>query len=419
MNKQSKYDIIVVGGGFAGVAAAAAAASLKKSVLLIEKSSFLGGAACNCYVNPFMPYHIKINGKNKHIAAGLFDEILDRLDRMGGLHKNKVTFNEEVLKIALDRMMNDYGVNVLFHSLITEVEKSDTHINSVTVAGKSGFLKFEADYFIDATGDANLASLAGCPYVLGRESDNLCQPMTLCFRISNVDVAKAFENSEKINALYKKFRNEGKIKNPREDVLKFGHFAHGVLHLNSTRIIKKSPIDVFDLSKAEIEAREQMWELFNFLKNNCEGFEDCTLLSSAPEIGIRESRKIKGKYTITADDVKNCTKFADSIAACNYDIDIHNPDGSGTSHYFFKEGTYYTIPYRSLIPENTDNLLAAGRCISATHEAQASLRIMPIVCCIGHAAGTAAAVAHGTHCDVSSADIKLIQKILKENGAFF
>lgn len=419
MERKMKYDIIVAGGGFSGAAAAAAAASCGKDVLLIEKSSFLGGAACNCYVNPFMPYHIKKDGENKHIAAGLFDEILNRLDNMGGLHQNKVTFNEEILKIALDRMMQDYGVNVLFHSFVTDVKKDGTCIKSVTTAGKSGFLTFEADLFIDATGDAEIAALADCPYVLGRESDNLCQPMTLCFRISNVDVAKAFENSEKINTLYRKFRDEGKIKNPREDVLKFGHFSHGVLHLNSTRIIKKSPVDVFDLSAAEIEAREQMWELYGFLKDNCEGFENCTLLSSAPEIGIRESRKIKGRYTLTADDIKNCTKFDDAVAACNYDIDIHNPDGSGTSHYYFKEGTYYTIPYRALVPENADNLLVAGRCISATHEAQASFRIMPVVCCIGQAAGTAAAVACDSGCSSADVDIKKIQAILKENGAFF
>lgn len=419
MTHNTKFDIIVAGGGWAGVAAAAAAAKHGKNVLLTEKSAFLGGAACNCYVNPFMPYHIRIDGETKNLSDGIFTEILERLDKMGGLHSNKVTFNEEVLKIALDRMMKDYGVTVLFHSFVTDVEKDGTMLKSITVGGKSGKLTFYADYFIDATGDADLAALSGCPYLLGREEDNLCQPMTLCFRMSNVDVEKAFNHSKETNDLYKKFQNEGKIKNPREDVLKFGHFADGVMHLNSTRIIKRSPVDVFDLSAAEAEAREQMWELFTFLKENCPGFENSFLLSSAPEIGIRESRKIRGKYTLTSEDAKNCTKFDDAIAACNYDIDIHNPDGIGTSHYFFKAGTYYTIPYRALLPENADNLIVAGRCISATHEAQASLRIMPVVCCIGQAAGIAAAVAAEENCNAENADIKKIQKILKEDGAFF
>lgn len=418
MTHKTKFDVIVVGGGWAGTAAAATAAKCGKDVLLLEKSAFLGGAAANCYVNPFMPYHINIDGKTKNISDGIFTEILDRLDEMGGLHSNKVTFNEEILKIALDRMMKDYGVTVLFHSFVTDVEKDGATIKSVTTQGKSGALTFYGDIFVDATGDADIAAMAGCPFVLGREEDNLCQPMTLCFRMSNVDVEKAFNHSKDINDLYNKFRSEGKIKNPREDVLKFGHFADGVMHFNSTRIIKRSPVDVFDLSIAEAEAREQMWELYTFLKEHCPGFENSFLLSSAPEIGIRESRKIRGKYTLTSEDAKNCTKFDDAIAACNYDIDIHNPDGSGTSHYFFEQGTYYTIPYRSLLPESTDNLLVAGRCISATHEAQASLRIMPVACCIGQAAGTAAAVAVDANCSAENADIKIIQKILKENGAF-
>lgn len=143
--------------------------------------------------------------------------------------------------------------------------------------------------------------------------------------MSGVDVDLAFKNTEKINALYRKFREDGKIKNPREDVLKFKYIADGVLHLNSTRIVKRSPFDLYDLSFAEREARRQMFELYTFLKENCEGFENSTLLSSAPEIGVRESRMIDGVYTLTVTDLKDCVHFEDGIAACNYDIDIHNP----------------------------------------------------------------------------------------------
>lgn len=414
-----KYDVIVVGGGWAGVAAAVSAAELGKSVLLIDKNGFLGGAACNCLVNPFMPYHITIDGKKEYIAAGLFPKILNRLDELGGLHENRITFNEEILKLVFDRMMEEYGVTVLLHSMLIGVEKDENVIKSITVYGKSGAITLEADYFIDASGDADLAALADCPYTIGRDGDNLCQPMTLCFRLSGVDYDKAVKNKKKANELYAQFRSEGKIKNPRENILTMRHMVDGVMHFNSTRIIKKSPLNVFDLSIAEKEAREQMWELYNFLKNNCEGFENSVLLSSASEIGVRESRMIKGKYVLTEDDIKNCTKFDDAIAACNYEIDIHSPDGSGTTLYYFKEGTYYNIPYRCLQTENIDNLLVAGRCISATHEAQSSLRIMPTCCCIGQAAGTAIAVASDAHCSVYDADTKKIQSILKENGAFF
>ena len=196
------------------------------------------------------------------------------------------------------------------------------------------------------------------------------------------------------------------------------HMANDILHLNSTRVIRKSPVNAFDLSDAEREAREQVFELYTLLKENCEGFENAVLLASGPEIGVRESRMIDGLYMLTADDLKACTKFEDGIAACNYDIDIHNPDGSGTSHYYFAEGTYYTVPYRCLVPRKADNLLVAGRCISGTHEAQASYRIMPVCCTLGEAAGTAAAIALENGGSAAGVDTEKLRNLLKQNGAF-
>lgn len=414
-----KYDLITVGGGFSGVAASVAAARMGLRVLLIEKSGYLGGAACNCYVNPFMPYHVKIDGKQRMISDGIFSEILDRLEALNGLDRKTKTFSEEILKLVFDALTEENGIDVVFHSYLTGVEKEGEKLLKIKTAGKSGEQSFEADYFIDATGDGDLSVLAGCPYVLGREPDHLCQPMTLCFRISGVDTEAVWGMGAQIDEKYKQFREEGKIKNPREDVLKFRHVADGVVHFNSTRIVKKCPVDVFDLSYAEREARKQMYELYTFLKENFEPFKNSVLLASAPEIGVRESRMIQGEYVLNVEDLKNCTKFEDAIAASNYDIDIHNPEGSGTSHYYFEDGQYYTIPYRCLQPKGAENLLTAGRCISSTHEAQASYRIMPVCCSLGQAAGTAAALACKQKIGVKMVDVKQLQKILKENGAFF
>ena len=133
------------------------------------------------------------------------------------------------------------------------------------------------------------------------------------------------------------------------------------------------------------------------------------------QIGVRESRMIDGEYTLTKEDLLACARFDDSIAVCNYDIDIHSPDGSGTSHYYFPKGEYYTIPYRCLIPKNAENLLVAGRCVSATHDAQASLRIMPTCATLGDAAGIAASIA--SNGNVRSVDTNELRKILKEKGA--
>lgn len=418
----NKYDLIVAGGGFTGVAAAVSAARQGVKVLLIEKSAFLGGAACNCYVNPFMNWVTEKDGERLAVSDGIFTEMVDRMRDIGAFLDSTLlsarTFNEELLKLMMDRMTAEAGVEVLFHSFVSHVEKEGERIVSVTTTGKSGEHTFFADYFIDATGDADIADMAGCPTHLGRE-DNLCQPMTLCFRLSGVEVDKVRGVQEEMNRLYNQFQAEGKIKNPHENVLWFKHTSDGVLHLNSTRVIKLNPVDVFDLSKAERQAREQMYELYQFLKNNLEPFRNCRLLSSAPEIGIRESRMIVGEYVLDTPEMKACTQFDDSIAACRYDIDIHSPDGSGTSHYFFEKGTYYTIPYRCLVPKNADNLLVAGRCISSTHEAQASYRIMPVCATLGQAAGCAVAIAKQNGVNVmKNVDVPKLQDLLKKEHAF-
>lgn len=417
-----KYDLVVIGGGFAGTAAAVSGARAGLSVLLVEKSNCLGGAAVNCLVNPFMPNSAKIteNGisKNYPLSQGIFSEILDNLRKIGAAAPGLApAFKEEYLKIILNRMVIESKAELLFHSYLLDVKKDGDEIKSVTVVNKSGRQEIFSDYFIDATGDADLAVLCDCPYRLGREGDHLCQPMTLCFRVDHVDMEKYQKARPVINDLYKAMQKQGKIKNTREDVLIFHTMSEGILHFNSTRIVKLNPTDAFDLTKAEIQAREQVLELFTFMKENVDGFQDSDLLMTAPEIGVRESRMIDGEYLLTGDDLVACTKFEDSIALGNYDIDIHNPEGSGTSHYYFPEGQYYTVPYRSLLPKKVTNLLVAGRCISATHEAQASIRIMPIVCCIGEAAGAAAGVAAKDGTDIKNVNIKKLQEQLQKQGA--
>ena len=413
-----KYNLVVVGGGFAGVAAAIAAARRGLSVLLLDKSNCLGGAASNCLVQPFMFFATIENGKRKELCGGIFREIGNELkkDNKFQTRGNDTLFHDEYLKLLLNRMVLEAGVELLFHANAIETERIGNKITAVTVADKSQKHKIFADYFIDATGDANLAYMSGCPFRLGRDEDSLCQPMTLCFRLANVDDDKM--NRSEINKLYKEKKKAGEIKNPRENVLIFNTLMKGVVHFNTTRIVKLNPTDIFDVTRAEIEAREQMYEIFNFLKDNFSCFKDAEIVSSAPEIGIRESRMIDGEYILTGEDLKKLTKFPDAIAIGNYDMDIHNPEGAGTSHYFFKDGEYYTIPYRCLVPKDMENMLVAGRCISVDHYAQSSIRIMPIVCCIGEAAGTAAAEAYESGSGVSEIDIEKLRSDLRNNGAY-
>ena len=411
-----KYDVIVIGGGFAGVAAAIAAAREGSKVLIIEKGNSFGGAAVNSLVNPFMPNSTKVNGKIIEFSQGLFTIIWDKLKERRAM--SGLSFLEEELKQILNEMLIEANVDILFHAFIYAVEKEENKIKSISAVTKGGTIKCEADYFIDATGDAMVAYLSGCQTLMGREKDNLCQPMTLCFRLGNVDVNKFFASKPRLDVEYKKAFERGELINPRENILVFTTPISNVLHFNTTRVVKMNPTDAEETTKAEIIARKQVFEVYEFMKKHADGLENSFLMATASEIGVRESRKIVGEYVLTQDDCKNCVKFDDAIAACNYDIDIHNPEGSGTSHYYFPEGEFYTIPYRSLIPKNADNLLVAGRCISSDHEAQASYRIMPTVCTIGEAAGTAIGLAVKSKTIVKNVNIKELQKRLVENGAF-
>ena len=340
---EKTWDLIVVGGGLAGVAAAVSARRQGLEVLLIEKAGFLGGAPGTNLINPFMHYTTTVDGKRFELSRGFFTELRVLLKKVGGYRDGSEFIHEEGVKLALDRLVMKEGVRPLFHAVLCGIEKDGETITAVRVTTKAGMLTFRGRCFIDATGDADLAVLAGCPYHLGRP-DGLCQPMTLCFRIGNVDIPTYQKNRPAMQEKYKQFRAEGKIKNPREDILVCLTLVEGVLHFNATRVVRHDPTDPFDVTEAEMIAREQMFELYYFLKDNCPGFENSQLLYSASEIGVRESRMIDGEYLLTEYDLRDCVKFDDAIAAGNYDIDIHNPEGTGTSHYFFPAGSWYTIP---------------------------------------------------------------------------
>ncbi|MDD6735930.1 MAG: FAD-dependent oxidoreductase [Clostridiales bacterium] len=402
-----KYNLIVVGGGLAGVAAAVSAAREGLSVLLIEKFGCLGGAMTNSLVYPFMPYSTK---SGKLLSDGIFTEMLER--------KKKYSDSSwESYKCVFDDMVTEAGVDVLFHSTVFEANTEHRLIKSVSVATKSGIMEFEADFFIDCSGDGELIAMTNCDYQLGRESDGLSQPMTTCFRVCGVDVELFNSERTMLQERYEKYQEENKIINPREDILVFCGYGKGVLHFNTTRVVKHNPVDPVEVSKAEMLARKQVMEMMDFLKENSKAFSDATLISVASHIGVRESRKLKGVHILTADELFNFVDFEDTIALGNYPIDIHNPAGKGTTIIHIEDNKYYRIPYRSLLPKEYDNMLVAGRCLSATHEAQSSVRIMPICACLGEAAGVAAAIAYKTNKNAHTVDITDLRSKLIENGA--
>lgn len=423
------YDVIVVGGGPAGVCAAVAAARLGQKVLVVEASNALGGAINTMQVLPFMEYFTPVSRKPEPVTLvrGLFEEIVKRHHAMVRelegddphyLVEPAFLYNDEYMKIILARMVLKSGAEVLYHAKLIDCVAEGTTVKSITVAAKSDVLTLTAERFIDCTGDAELAYKAGFPTRLGREGDHLCQPMTLCFRVSNIDVPTFYANLSATQKKYKELQAAGEIKNPRENVLVFHTVSPGILHFNTTRVVKRNPVDPVDITLAEIEAREQVYEMFRFLRQHAKGCEKAILNSSASHIGVRESRMIDGEYILTRDDLMSFTKFDDGIAACNYDIDIHNPEGSGTSHFYFPDWEYYTIPYRSLVPKNSQNLLVAGRCISSDHDAQASYRVIPYAAALGEAAGVAAAISLQDGTSVKDVNVEALLAQLRKQGAF-
>ncbi len=410
-----KYDLVVLGGGLSGVAAAVRASQMGLKTILIEQSGALGGAINNNLVFPFMNYFTNVNNERILLSGGIFTQMRNEADKYReGRSPN--TFSPEGFKIALDDLCEEANVSVLFHAKMFAVKTENKKITSVDIATKSGVMTVYADNFIDCTGDGDLFFLAGCDYQLGRIEDNLCQPMTTCFRVSNVNIEQFKKDADFLQKKYKELQKKGEILNPREDILYFYHVGEGVIHFNTTRIIKLDPTNTFDLSVAEKQARKQVWEMFDFLKKYSSAFEKSTVISVAPDIGVRESRMLKGTYILTAEDIVATKKFSDRIALGNYDIDIHSPDGAGTSHYYFKAGEYYTIPYRCLVPEEFDNLLVAGRCVSATHEAQASIRIMPICATMGEAAGIAAGVMVRENATNKTVNVENVQNEIRNFG---
>lgn len=404
-----KYDLIVVGGGVSGVAAAVSAAREGLSVLLLEKFGSLGGAMSNSLVFPFMR-HVVRGDSGKVTSAGIFAEMKARREKYKDL-------SWETYKFVFDDMVSEAGVEVLFHVTAFEAVTEGREIRSLKVATKCGVLEFAADFFIDASGDGELIAMTGCDYQLGRESDGYCQPMTTCFRLSGVDLDRFNEEKPELQKKYNELQAEGKITNPRENILVFTGIGDGILHFNTTRVVKHDPTDPFEVSRAEMIARRQVNEMVEFLKENSEAFKSSSLVYIANHIGVRESRKLKGVHILTGDELRACTVFEDTIALGCYNIDIHNPTGTGTYIYYFLDGTYYSIPYRSLLPKEYDNMLVAGRCLSADHVAHSAVRVIPICACLGEAAGTALAIAKADGKNAHTVDITKLRARLIEKGA--
>ncbi|MGB9797112.1 MAG: FAD-dependent oxidoreductase [bacterium] len=376
-----KADVVVVGGGPAGCGAALASASKGRDVILIERFDFLGGAGTAMGVSLFM---------EQNVVGGFYEEIRERLKEKGGLKGN--AYDPDIMKAVLYEMCKEKGVKLIFNSWAFGVVKESKRIKGILIHIPGlGTGIVEGQVFIDATGDGDIAAAAGAPFEVSPK--NKIMPLTLCYTLWWR------------NGWPPLWRNYGAVW--RMDPYRV--FA------NQTRVLSY-PLDPCQLTEAEVEGREEMISQVKELKEKSYPVE---LLISAPHIGIRESRRIIGDYILKEEDLLEGKMFEDRIALCNYPIDIHYQ--IKTSDLQAKTGRLdkvhtYSIPYRCLLPKGLDNLLVAGRCISATQEAMASFRIQPTSIAIGTAAGVASAIAVEKGISPREIDIKELQTRLRELG---
>jgi hypothetical protein len=443
----AETDVLVVGGGPAGLGAALGAAAAGARVVLAERHGFLGGNATAALVMPLMSFHTQRgrpvalgptelapadHGAGDPVVAGALRTLLERLVAAGGALVPSartgftVPFDPEVLKqVALD-LLDEAGVHFLFHALATDV--IGTGPEAVGFATKSGPVVVAARVIVDCTGDGDVAALAGVPCEVGREADHLVQPMTLMFRMADFDVAAfagyvgthpdQWRGVHGLWDLVARATAAGELDLPREDVLFFGTPHGREVSVNSTRVIGVLGISVWDLTHAEWQSRRQMGQIVAFLRRHVPGFEHAYAVQSGVTVGVRETRRIAGEYRLTADDVLSARKFDDVIARCAYPIDIHNPSGPGTVLRRLPPGEAYDIPLRCLLPQQgADRLLVAGRCLSGTHEALSSYRVMPVAMATGQAAGVCAALATRTGKPPRDVPAAAVQAELVRQGA--
>jgi glycine/D-amino acid oxidase-like deaminating enzyme len=415
----AQADIVVAGGGPAGIAAAIAAARMGADVVLVERYGFLGGMPTAGFVFPFMTHY----AGDRPVIRGIWGETLARLEQYPHgfkpsthLGMRHFCFDVEGLKQIWLEMCLDAGVRLNLHTWISDTMTDGNQVTGIVTHSKSGREDLTAQVVIDATGDGDVAARAGSPFAIGRQQDGLMQPMTLHFRLANVDMRR-MPTREEINVLYERDRKAGHITNPRENLLWFDTTYPDQVHFNTTRIVKVDGTSRDDLTAAEIEGRRQTHELVGWITRTVPGFEQAYLLSTAPQVGIRESRRILGEHVVTEEELLNLTKFPDAIALSAYPVDIHNPAGTGTVMKHLPYGEYYSIPYRALVPRETEKLLVAGRPISTTHEAHAATRIQAVASATGQAAGIAAVLALRDRIPVREVPTDTLRAALRLQGA--
>lgn len=437
-----RYDVVVAGGGVAGVAAAASAARQGASTLLLEARTFIGGNATTG-----LCLHNYTTRFGEQVVYGFAQEIVDRLIERGGAvghipyggFVNSVTpVDGELFRVVATEMVVEAGATILYGTSVIDVESTDGRVTELVCASKGSVIRIEAGAFVDASGDADLTVAAGGGFTKGHSQTGKMQPISMllrCFGTDNVRIAEQITDSEPAMATrpdhpepFPVYFN-GTLRRWNDELLSEGivpNADHKVfcntvwpnhLNVNTSAVFGIDGTDPMALSRANVQLTKQVSRIAQFLRERVDGFKGAyTMLSVFP--GVRETRNIEGLYTIGEDDVAEGRKHEDTVGQVCFPVDIHDPDtGQAEFHEIGDDGAF-DIPYRSLVPAGIENVVVAGRCLSATHYAHGATRNMAPCLVTGQAAGVAASLAAEKSTPMADVDISALQERLRAGGAY-
>lgn len=419
-----EVDVLVCGGGPAGFSAAVAAARAGAKTLLVEQTNCLGGIATaggHNHICLFTEW-----GTDVRVVGGIAYETAQGVVAAGygSIERGNVDFELEGMKLVLERMAAEAGVGLLYHTLFAEAVVEDGQVVGAFIQNKSGRQAVLARRVIDATGDADVAASVGAPYEMGRSRDGACQPATLMFTIGGVDwdgVRRFRKDDHTLKGVWKRAQQAGDMEPFQDRIMGWWWTPTrpDQLGVNFTHIVGVDCTSAEQITAATVEGRRQAFAMIPVFRKYVPGLEDCYLVSTAALLGTRESRRIVGEVVLTAEDILARRDWPDGVCYGSFFIDVHSCTGPGMDEesYTPEPGFRYPIPYRCLLPQGVENLLVAGRCISVTHRALGSTRVMPQCAALGEAAGAAAAMSVDAGCTPAELDVGRLQEHLRGAGA--
>lgn len=422
-NRIEETDVLVIGGGTAGFGAAIAAARMGQQVTLLEATQKVGGVMAFC---PGMPWGGAY--PMDRIIGGLIQELTDRLAAMDPPAAQKrastlenfgpeIIYDHDIATLTLFEMLDEAGVQVRLGTIATAPQMQGQTLRAVHCTDRNGALEIRPKVVIDCSGDGDISAKAGVPFVLGDASGSM-MAVTLSFFMMGVDWERAFADPDPYFQDYaRKGIAEGRLHEDLAKLYLMRGFHPGSVFCNSVHVRGVDGTDPAAVAQATQEGRRRCHALAQFLRRDVPGFEQAHMVMLSPTVGVRETRKLQGMYRLTGADLARATKFSDGIVACDNPVDdVMRAEGEMTHNAAIEAGQYYTIPFRSLVPETIPNLMFAGRILSADAVAFASVRGMPQCMAMGQATGTAAALVLAAGIAVQDLSGEVLVQHLREQG---